>query len=159
MYFVVNERHRPGTYNAPRHSEEEETRRRAVNIDVHERYYAALVRYAEDEPRISIKPKEDQFFPTTLTIYVDGGHEWAYVTWAGFGQEDRRPIEEWRGHVVLRASTEEAQYELLDMRNLDYNVFKYGDAQARIVINAVKAHIESGFAEPVKVSSNIGFQI
>jgi hypothetical protein len=157
VYFEVNDRPRP-LYSAPRHSEEEEARRRAVNLDVHERYYAALVQYAEDEPRISIKPKND-LFQTTLVIYVDGGHEWAYVTWAGFGQEDRRPIEEWRGHVVLSASTEQAQYELLDMRNLDYNIFKYGDAQARIVINAVKAHIESGFAEPVKVSGSIGFQI
>ena len=117
-----------------------------VNISTSIAFYEALQRLAESEPRITIKENGN---PAQITpiIYVDGGSEHAYTTYAGFG-ESKRPIVEWRGHVRLTYSTEKGIYDVINLDGLPYTDYLDGTKQAQIVINAVKAHMATGFHKP-----------
>jgi len=118
-----------------------------VNNSLSLEFFAELQRLAELEPRITIKENNNPVQIMAI-IYVDGGKEHAYTTYAGFGQEPKKPIVNWLGHVRLSYSTEAAQYDVIWLDNLPYTDYFDGIKQAKIVINAVKAHMNNSFQKP-----------
>ena len=81
-------------------------------------------------------------------LFVDGGKEHAYFTYAGYTQVTNRPHEEWPAFVSLIYATDtNGYYHIMSLNNLPHYPM---EDLADMVFATLEEHITSGFVEPTK---------
>lgn len=121
----------------PTDAEVRERNERTTNF--HDAFITAMNQLTAENDRITIRDNGHWNVPF---LYVDGGHEHAYVFYAGVSDDGS-------GFFSLsydQASTDSHQ----DLVHMTYQPFKSPFTFAAIIVEFVNAHIESGFQPRVK---------